>query len=124
MMLADPCYVLYDKRDGDDADSIPLEYEEALGFSKPNDHPESYSSRDKARANGDYHGAYALGGRGKTLSGVLGYFFDTNGGDGDYPVFARIGENGRTTGVYIDFSDRNDPDDYDEYEIEDEVDDL
>jgi hypothetical protein len=121
MMLVDPCYVLPDKRDTDEDEKIPLEYSEALGFEHPTDHPESYASRDKARANGDYESAYALGGRGKTPYGVMGWFFDTNWGDGSYPVFARIAENGRTTGVYISFADSPEED---EWDIEDEVDDL
>lgn len=122
MMLVDPCYVLVDKRDDKDSDEyVPLEYSEALGFEHDESHPESYASRLKLRDNGDYEAAYVLGGRGKTPYGSMGYFFDTNWGDGSYPVFARIDPStGRTTGVFISFADEPE----DEWEVEDEVEDI
>lgn len=124
MMLVDPCYVLPDKRDEGSENHIRLEYSEALGFELDNDHPESYDSRKRAAQSGDYENAYALGGRGRTKYGVLGYFFDTNWGDGSYPVFARIDEStGRTTGVFIDFEDHYDEDDEEPYD-EDELEEL
>lgn len=122
MMLVDPCYVLPDKRDNGKENYIPLEYSEALGFEHAEDHPESYRSRDKAREDGRYEDAYALGGRGRTPYGAMGFFFDTNWGDGSYPVYARIGPEGRTTGVFIDFEDHED--EPDPWDIEDEVDEL
>lgn len=125
VMVVDPCYVLRDKRDEDKGTDNGLEYSDALGFELPEDDPRSYSSRNEALRAGDYLKSFALG----TKDGIMdyGFFFSSGYGDGSYPIWAKIYDEGdwglRIGGLYIDFG-LGPEEDKDEWEVEDETEGL
>ena len=130
IMVVDPCYVLRDKRDEDKGTDNGLEYSDALGFDRPEDDPQNYRSRYKALKEGDFQKAFGLG----TKDGIMdyGFFFSSGYGDGSYPIWAKIYDEGewgtRIGGLYVDFGlgpekyDEDDDPDY--FDDEDEVDEL
>lgn len=136
VMVVDPCYVLRDKRNEDKGEDNGLEYSKALGFDLPEDDPRYTYRRDEAQKAGDYLSAFALGTDVSEFNpkGIMeyGFFFPSGYGDGSYPIWAKIYDEGqwgeRVGGIYVDFGlgDPKDEDDEEDdyFEDEDEVDEL
>lgn len=99
IMVVDPCYVLRDKRDDNLGTENGLEYFHAMGLDLPADHPRSPNNQGKSIAAGDMSVL--------KLPELNGYVIPSGYGDGAYPIFAKVYDEGdwghRVGGVYIDF---------------------